>query len=333
MPLNPHPRSFIDVTHYSENSRQNGKFSRPYTYLMQSPRIEIASDGPEFSRIVLGLWRIANWNMSPAQRLSLVEQALELGITTIDHADIYGDYDGERLFGEALALAPALREKMEIISKCGIRLLSANRPAHRLKHYDTGREHVIASVENTLTALHVEYLDLLLIHRPDPLMDADEVAEAFTTLRRDGKVRHLGVSNFTPAQFELLASRVPLMTNQVELSVMHMDAMYDGTLDQCQRLRIAPMAWSALAGGRLFDDKDPRAERLRKALTSIAERHGVSMTTIAYAWILRHPSRPLVLTGSQRIEAMEEAVAATWLTLSREEWYSIWTASTGASVL
>jgi predicted oxidoreductase len=299
---------------------------------MQSPRIKIASDGPEFSRVVLGLWRIADWNMSPGQRLSLVEQALDLGITTIDHADIYGDYEGERLLGEALALAPALRERIEIVSKCGIRLISANRPAHRLKHYDTGREHVIASVENSLTALRVEYLDLLLIHRPDPLMDADEVAEAFTTLRRDGKVRHLGVSNFTPAQFELLASRVPLTTNQIELSVMQTDAMYDGTLDQCQRLRIAPMAWSALAGGRLFNDKGPRAERLRSVLTSIADRHGVSTATVAYAWILRHPSRPLVLTGSQRIEAMREAVAATGMALSREEWYSILTASTGTSV-
>lgn len=299
---------------------------------MQSPRIKITSDGPEFSRVVLGLWRIADWNISPAQRLSLVEQALDLGITTIDHADIYGDYEGERLLGEALALAPALRERIEIVSKCGIRLISANRPAHRLKHYDTGREHVIASVENSLTALRVEYLDLLLIHRPDPLMDADEVAEAFTTLRRDGKVRHLGVSNFTPAQFELLASRMPLMTNQIELSVMQTDAMYDGTLDQCQRLRIAPMAWSALAGGRLFNDKGPRAERLRSVLTSIADRHGVSTATVAYAWILRHPSRPLVLTGSQRIEAMREAVAATGMALSREEWYSILTASTGTSV-
>jgi predicted oxidoreductase len=299
---------------------------------MQSPRIKITCDGPEFSRVVLGLWRIADWNMSPAQRLSLVEQALDLGITTIDHADIYGDYEGERLLGEALALVPALRERIEIVSKCGIRLISANRPAHRLKHYDTGREHVIASVENSLTALRVEYLDLLLIHRPDPLMDADEVAEAFTTLRRDGKVRHLGVSNFTPAQFELLASRMPLMTNQIELSVMQTDAMYDGTLDQCQRLRIAPMAWSALAGGRLFNEKGPRAERLRSVLTSIADRHGVSTATVAYAWILRHPSRPLVLTGSQRIEAMREAVAATGMALSREEWYSILTASTGTSV-
>ncbi|WP_194726845.1 aldo/keto reductase [Noviherbaspirillum malthae] len=299
---------------------------------MQSPRIKITCDGPEFSRVVLGLWRIADWNMSPAQRLSLVEQALDLGITTIDHADIYGDYEGERLLGEALALVPTLRERIEIVSKCGIRLISANRPAHRLKHYDTGREHVIASVENSLTALRVEYLDLLLIHRPDPLMDADEVAEAFTTLRRDGKVRHLGVSNFTPAQFELLASRMPLMTNQIELSVMQTDAMYDGTLDQCQRLRIAPMAWSALAGGRLFNEKGPRAERLRSVLTSIADRHGVSTATVAYAWILRHPSRPLVLTGSQRIEAMREAVAATGMALSREEWYSILTASTGTSV-
>lgn len=299
---------------------------------MQSPRIRIAPEGPEFSRIVLGLWRLVAWDMTASQRLSLVEQAVDLGITTVDHADIYGGYRGEGLFGEALALAPYLREKLEIVSKCGIRLVSENRPAHRLKHYDTGRAHIIASAENSLAELRTDYLDLLLIHRPDPLMDADEVAEACDSLRRAGKVRHVGVSNFTPAQFELLASRVPLVTNQVELSVMHMEPMHDGTLDQCQRLRIAPMIWSALGGGRLFSEDSPRAEQLRATLEEIASAHGVAATTVAYAWILRHPSNPLVLTGSRRLSAIREAVAATALRLSREEWFAVWSASAGTTV-
>lgn len=300
--------------------------------IMQSPRIRLAQHGPELSRIVFGLWRLAEWNLSAAQRLSLIEQSIDLGVTTVDHADIYGNYLGESLFGEALALAPHLRRKLEIVGKCGIKLVSANRPRHQIKHYDTSRAHIVASVEHSLTELRTDHLDLLLIHRPDPLMDADEVAEAFDLLRREGKVRHFGASNFTPAQFDLLASRVPLVTNQIELSVMQMAPMHDGTLDQCQRLRIAPMAWSPLAGGRLFSEESPRARRLRDAIGAIAAELGVAPSSVAYAWVLRHPSCPLVLTGSQRLVAMQEAVAGTRLVLTREQWFAIWSASAGVEV-
>jgi predicted oxidoreductase len=299
---------------------------------MFSPRIRLAQNGPEFSRIVLGLWRLAEWQMTPQERLALLQQSIEIGVTTIDHADIYGDYRGEALFGEALALSPQLRHRMKVVSKCGIKLVSGNRPTHSIKHYDTSRAHILASVDNSLAALRTDYLDLLLIHRPDPLMEADEIAAAFQTLRQAGKVRHFGVSNFTPAQFNLLHARVPLVTNQIELSPLHLSPLHDGTLDQSQQLRIAPMVWSALAGGRLFTEDSPRAQGLRAALGHIAAARGVSPTTVAYAWILRHPSRPLVLTGSRRIEATREAVAATELQLTREEWFSIWTAAAGQEV-
>ncbi len=299
---------------------------------MQSPRIRIAPDGPEFSRIVLGLWRLCDWQLTAQQRLSLLEQSLDLGITTIDHADIYGGYCGEAQFGEALALAPHLRDRMEIVSKCGIKLVSPQRPSHQLQHYDTSKAHIIASAENSLSCLRTDYLDLLLIHRPDPLMDADEIAEAFRVLRDSGKVRHFGVSNFTPAQFDLLASRFPLVTNQVELSALHLQPLHDGTLDQCQQHRIAPMIWSALGGGRLFTGQDERCKRVHAALTAIAEAQGVSATTIAYAWILSHPSHPLVLTGSGRIAAIREAVMASSIELTREQWFAVWCASTGHGV-
>jgi predicted oxidoreductase len=284
------------------------------------------------SRIVLGLWRLAEWRMTAQERVSLISQALDVGVSTVDHADIYGDYLGESLFGEAMALAPQLRHRMKIVGKCGIKLVSANRPDHRIKQYDTSRAHILASVDASLSALGTDYLDLLLIHRPDPLMDADEIATAFQTLRRAGKVRFFGVSNFTPSQFDLLSSRVPLVTNQIELSPMHLAPLHDGTLDHAQRQRYAPMIWSALAGGRLFTEASPRGERLRAALARIGEVHGVSPTTAAYAWVLRHPSRPLILTGSRRIEAVREAVAATEVQLSREEWFSVWSASTGEEV-
>ena len=300
--------------------------------MMLAPRTRLTQNGPEFSRVVFGLWRLHGWDMTPTQRLAFLDAALDLGVTTIDHADIYGDYQGEFLFGEALAITPSLRDKIEIVSKCGIKLLSQHRPAHRLQHYDTSRDHILTSVNNSLQALRTDYLDLLLIHRPDPLMNADEVASAFTALQQAGKVRHFGVANFTPAQFDLLASRFPLVTNQVELSPLHLDPLHDGTLDQCQRLSIVPMVWSALAGGRLFTEHSPQAERVRQVLVELATEYDTSPTTIAYAWVLRHPSNPLLLTGSRRSLTMREAVAATRVMLTREQWFAIWSASTGTTV-
>ena len=299
---------------------------------MQTPSQLIAPQGPTFSRIVLGLWRMGAWDMSPQQRLIFLQQALELGITTIDQADIYGDYQSEALLGEALALAPQLRERLQIVTKCGIKLVSQARPSHQIQHYDTSRAHIIASAENSLRKMHIDAIDVLLIHRPDPLMDADEIAEAFLALQQSGKVRHFGVSNFTPSQFELLASRFPLVTNQLELSLLHMTPLHDGTLDLCQRQRIAPMIWSALAGGRLINDSGEQAQRVRLVLARLAEELNVAISTVALAWILRHPSNPLVLTGSGKIAAIREAVAATELTLSREQWFSLWCASAGKNV-
>jgi predicted oxidoreductase len=299
---------------------------------MQTPSQLIAPQGPTFSRIVLGLWRMGAWDMSPQQRLTFLQQALELGITTIDQADIYGDYQSEALLGEALALAPQLRERLQIVTKCGIKLVSQARPSHQIQHYDTSRAHIIASAENSLRKMHIDAIDVLLIHRPDPLMDADEIAEAFLALQQSGKVRHFGVSNFTPSQFELLASRFPLVTNQLELSLLHMTPLHDGTLDLCQRQRIAPMIWSALAGGRLMSDSGEQAQRVRLVLARLAEELNVAISTVALAWILRHPSNPLVLTGSGKIAAIREAVAATELTLSREQWFSLWCASAGKNV-
>lgn len=300
-----------------------------------SPRLQIAPNGPEFSRIVLGLWRLGSWQMTAQQRVSFLEQALALGINTIDQADIYGDYQSESLLGEAIALAPHLRDQFQFVSKCGIKLVSDKRPAHGMQHYDTSAAHIIASAEQSLRAMQIEQMDLLLIHRPDPLMDADEIANAFMHLQESGKVRHFGVSNFTNSQFELLAARFPLVTNQVELSLLHMQALHDGTLDLCQRLRIAPMIWSALGGGNLFrplHEQDERSQRISAVLARVAAELDVSPGTIALSWILQHPSRPLVLTGSGRLAAIQEAVSATAITLSREQWFALWCASAGKNV-
>ena len=299
---------------------------------MLSPRLSIAPQGPEFSQIVLGLWRLSSWQMSAQERVTFLEQALELGITTIDEADIYGDYTSEALLGEAFALAPHLRQQFQIVSKCGIQFPSAQKPLQTSHIYETSAAHIISSAENSLRNMRLDSLDLLLIHRPDPLMDADEIAEAFTHLRSSGKVQHFGVSNFTPSQFSLLHSRFPLVTNQVECSLLQMAPIYDGSFDQCQQLRISPMIWSALGGGALFEGKTEQSRRVLLALEKIAAELEVSTSTIALAWIFRHPVRPLVLTGSSRVQALREAVQATRLQLSREHWFDLWRASTGFDI-
>lgn len=283
------------------------------------------------SPIVAGLWRLADWNLDVAARVRWIEQSLELGITSFDHADIYGDYRAEALFGEALKAAPTLRERMQLVSKCGIRLRAADR-LYRVNHYDTGAAYVRAQVEQSLRNLCTDRLDLVLIHRPDYLMDAAALAETFRTLTREGKVAHWGVSNHSTSQFALLYQQHPLQTNQVELSPLAMQALDDGTLDQAQQLGLRPMIWSPLGGGRLFTGDDEQARRVRQVMQPIAERLGISLATLAYAWILRHPSRPYPITGSGRIDGLRDAVTALDVTLDAEDWYAIWTASKGHPV-
>ncbi|RDS80941.1 aldo/keto reductase [Dyella psychrodurans] len=285
----------------------------------------------ELSPIVAGLWRIADWNFSVQERARWIEQALELGITSFDLADIYGSYRAEGLFGDALKTVPSLRDRMQLVTKCGIRLRAAEKP-YRLNHYDTSATYVRAQVEQSLRNLHADQLDLVLIHRPDYLMDAAALADTFATLTREGKVAHWGVSNHSTTQFALLHQHHPLLTNQLELSPLQMNALDDGTLDQAQQLGLRPMIWSPLAGGRLFTGADEHAQRVRAEMSAIAARYDVSLTTLAFAWVLRHPSRPYPITGSGRIESVREAVLALDIKLEAEDWYAIWVASKGHGV-
>ncbi|OOE35556.1 oxidoreductase [Salinivibrio kushneri] len=285
--------------------------------------------------MVQGYWRLDDWQMTPQQRLSFLKAHIDLGITTVDHADIYGDYRCETLFGQALKLDPSVRDDIQVVSKCDINLVSEAAPNRKINHYDTSYRHILASVDNSLSRLGVEKLDVLLLHRPDALMDADEVAEAFTTLRHHGKVAHFGVSNFTPAQFDLLQSRwdESLVTNQVEINPLRFDVVHDGTLDQLQRLRIKPMAWSCLAGGEMFNGESEQAVRVRDTLHAIGEElGGATIDQVIYAWVMRHPSQPLPIIGSGNIERVKAAKAAHDLNLTREQWYRIWVASKGHNV-
>ncbi|MBF4285312.1 oxidoreductase, partial [Vibrio anguillarum] len=230
---------------------------------------------------------------------------------------------------------PALREQIQIVTKCDINLCGAKTPQRKINHYDTSSAHIYQSVNNSLERLGVSEIDLLLIHRPDALMDADEVAEAFSELRKVGKVKHFGVSNFSPRQFELLQSRLgkPLVTNQVEMNPLNFDVVHDGTLDHLQTQRIRPMAWSCLAGGEIFNGQTEQAQRVRSELEAIAQEIGAdSIDQVIYAWVLRLPSKPLPIIGSGKINRVKAAIAALDLELTREQWYRVWVAAKGHGV-
>ncbi len=298
-------------------------------------QVTIAEQGPVFSEIVQGYWRLADWQMTPQERLSFLKQHVELGITTVDHADIYGQYTCESLFGEALALDPSVRQQLQIVTKCDIQLCSDAFPERQINHYNTGRAHILQSVDNSLKRLGIDEIDVLLIHRPDVLMNADEVADVFAVLHQAGKVKHFGVSNFSPSQFALLQSRLdkPLVTNQVEINPLHFEVAHDGTLDQMQMLRTRPMAWSCLGGGAIFSGDSEQARRVRQVLADIGQEVGAqSIDQVIYAWVRRLPALPIPILGSGKIERVKAAVAALEIELSREQWYRVWVASKGHSV-
>lgn len=299
---------------------------------LSCPSITTSKGGPTLSRIVAGMWRMNEWNLTPQQRVAFIEQCLDLGVTSFDHADIYGGYGVEAVFGEALALQPSLRARMQLVSKCGIKLINGARPEHTIQHYDTSASHIVASAEHSLRQLGIDHLDLLLIHRPDPLMNFDEIAEAFTRLRQDGKVKHFGVSNFSRHQFESLNRRIALATNQVEFSPLCVAPMFDETFDGLQDLGVSPMIWSPLAGGRLFSSDDADGLRVRAVIQKVADEVRRPFGSVVFAWIMQLPSRPIPLTGSGRIQAIAKAVEATQFTLSRSQWFEILRAARGHEV-
>jgi predicted oxidoreductase len=289
----------------------------------------------QLSKVIAGTMKWGVWGSKFAsdQYLKIIEECISLGVTSFDHADIYGHYTTEADFGKALALKPHLREKMQLISKCGICMVTPNRPNHKIKYYDTSREHILRSVENSLINLNTEYLDVLLIHRPDPLMDPDEIAEAFAQLNQQGKVNHFGVSNFTPSQTELIHSRYPLVTNQIELSVLQLEPFLDGTLDQCINKNIIPMAWSPLGGGNLFAKlEDERNKRIVAVAGMLADKYDAGPDQILLSWLLQHPAAVIPVLGTSRIERVQAAVEATNISMTREEWFMLWRASIGKEI-
>lgn len=295
--------------------------------------IQICPDGPTFSRLVAGVmtWGVWGHGLSTNDISTLIDHCLSLGITTFDHADIYGHYTTEAAFGEALARDPGKRVKMQLISKCGIRLVCKQRPENLVKAYDHNKAYIIASAEQSLRNLRTDYLDLLLIHRPSPLMRAEEVAEAFAHLKASGKVRHFGVSNFTTTQLDYLRQATPLVTNQVEASLLHDAPFFDGTFDQCLQYGMHPMAWSPLGG--LFKRIDERAHQTADALDEIGEKYGDPGSDIMIlAWLLHHPAGILPVLGTARTARLSAAVQALDIQLSDQDWYMLLEAARGHEV-
>jgi predicted oxidoreductase len=288
------------------------------------------TEGLDLSRIVYGMWRIIDDDTDPARVQAKIEACLEQGITTLDQADIYGHYLAESVLGGMFRVAPHLRDKLEIVTKCGI-VLPGGPIRARVKHYDTSRRHIRASVEASLSKMRIERIDLLLIHRPDPFMDPDETAAVLDELVAEGKVRAIGVSNFLPEDWALLESRLrtPLVTNQIELSLLRTAPFTNGDLAALQRRRIPPMAWSPLGGGALFrNDNAPLSE----LLDDIAARHGTGRAAVALAWLLAHPARIMPVVGTNSPERIREVSEAAEVDMDRQTWFELLTAATGHEV-
>ena len=285
--------------------------------------------------VIAGCMKWGQWGVkySTKEYLRMIEECLALGVTSFDHADIYGDYTTEEEFGNALKQAPSLRNQIKLITKCGIRRLTPNRPQHKINSYDTSKQHIISSVENSLTHFNTDYIDILLIHRPDPLMHPAEIAEAFSILKQDGKVLHVGVSNFTVSQTAMMHSQFTVEFNQLEISILNMEPIHNGQLDQCLELGITPMAWSPLGGGNIFaHSDDERIRRVVAAASILAKAHQVSPDQILLSWLFMHPSSIIPVVGTSKIERIKKAMEATEVKMTREEWFMLWRASTGHEV-
>jgi predicted oxidoreductase len=290
------------------------------------------SDELELSRIVHGHWRLSDWNFTNQELLRLTQKAIELGITTFDHADIYGDYSCEKLFGNALTLNKGIRKNIKIVTKCGIKLLSDKYPKRKIKHYDYRYDHIVSSVENSLKNFQTDYIDLLLLHRPAPFFNPEDVAKAFRILKHSGKVLHFGVSNFNIQQFELLNKYADekLLTNQIEISPLCLEHFRNGNIEFLQKDKIKPMAWSPMAAGRILHPANEREQNTLKALKEVGEELSImQIDKIVYTWLLKHPSEIIPVLGTRKIDRIKNAVDALQIEMSLEQWYKIYIASEG----
>ena len=285
----------------------------------------------DFSPIIIGTMRWGIWgaNHSKKEVQNLIQSSLEQKLSTFDHADIYGNYTTEKLFGNAFSEMNLKREEVQFISKCGIEMPCENRN-FSVKSYNYSKEHLLKSVDQSLANLKTDYLDLLLLHRPSPLMNPEEIAESFSILKTHHKVRHFGVSNFSPSQFDLINNAFPLITNQVEVSLNQPKAFYDGTLDQMIMKQLKPMAYSVL--GNYFSENTEENRRIKKVLTVLCKKYNVEENQILLAFILKHPAQIYPIIGTSRAENIVKFKNSLSIDLEREDWFKLLEAKTNIEV-
>lgn len=291
------------------------------------------SENLSLSQVVMGCMRIADSGLTEGELLKLVEECLDMGVTSIDHAPVYGGYTCEKIFGDAvLRKRPELRDKMELITKAGI--VCPGHYGNKTIYYNSTKEEILKEMDESLEKLGTDHVDLLLIHRPDPLADPAETADALETVVKEGKALNVGVSNFMPSQIAMLQSymSIPLVTNQMEFSVKNTENFFNGVVDDALTRKMPLMAWSPLGGGDVFKGTDEKFVRLRTVLTAVAEQHHTTMDAIMYAWLFVHPAKIAALTGTMNADRIRTAVHASDIQLSYDEWYQILEASRGFSV-
>jgi predicted oxidoreductase len=283
-----------------------------------------------FSRLIAGTmtWGIWGKNYNTNQMIELLNCCLETNITTFDHADIYGSYTTEAGFGKAFSESQIKREKIQLISKCGIEHTEGRN--NKIKHYNYSKNYLIWSVENSLKNLQTDYLDLLLLHRPSPLMQADEIAEAIEKLKKEGKIKAFGVSNFSPMQTELINQKTKVEYNQIQFSATHLEPMLDGSLDYMQLHNITPMSWNPL--GSIFKENNEKTIRLHTLLDQLEIKYNVTKDVLLLSWIMKHPSGVLPVIGTTNSERIKNSTKAISTTLELEDWFAIWTESIGHKV-
>jgi predicted oxidoreductase len=283
---------------------------------------------------IAGCMRWGKWgaNFNTNEYEYLIKQCIENGITSFDHADIYGDYTTEEEFGRVLLNEPSIRLKMQLITKAGIQMVSSNRPHHQLKSYNTSANHLIKSVEQSLQNFRTDYIDVFLIHRPNPLLHPNEVANAITKLKEQGKILSFGVSNFLPHHINQLIGYVKIDYNQIEFSIVNLKQLFNGSLDNCIQLNITPMGWAPLGGGSLTDETHPRFRSIELASKKLAEKYNCGANEILIAFILKHPSNILPVVGTTKIERFIKAKKAKSIELSDEDWFMLLEASKGEEV-
>lgn len=274
-------------------------------------------------------WGVWQANFSTTEMARMIHTCLENGMTTFDHADIYGGYTTEAEFGKAFTKSGISRDAIQLISKCGIQHTLGDRPT-KVKHYDYSKEYIIWSAENSLKFLQTDHLDLLLLHRPSPLMHPDEIAEAVEQLKAQGKIKAFGVSNFTTSQTELIRSRTEVAVNQIEFSATHLDPMLDGSFDYMMVNNIKPMAWSPI--GSIFKEHNDQTHRLKLLLAQLVAKYEVTADVLLLAWILQHPAGITPVSGSVSADRLKNQMKATQVKLELEDWFAIWTESIGNKV-